>query len=234
MGVRFRLNGFVMLRTVLIIVGIVIALAVLVTAGVIEGIRTNRWGVTEDLQTASARLKDVPRVVGPWTGTDLWIEPKILERAEATGSLSRVYQNNKTGTAVSALLLCGPSGPIGAHTPDICYGGLGYKMMGREVRKTITLADGTVSAYWSCQFTKPDSPGDLGLEVVWAWGVDGGWVAADEPRREFISHNALHKLYVTRGLTPADRDDRVPPDPIREFLMEFLPEVKKAIAPGPG
>ena len=215
-----------MLRAALIIV----ALAVLVVAGVVEGYLSNRWGPSDELRTMSARVGRVPRVIGPWTGVEMRMEQKILDRAEATAAMSRAYQHEKSKAIVSVLLLCGPTGPIGAHTPDICYGGLGYKMMGSETRKTVSLSDNSTPAYWSARFEKPSDPG---LEVCWAWGVDGDWVASTSPRSEFMGRKGLFKLYATRGLTPGEREGRPAPDLIREFLTDFLPEVKRALAASP-
>ena len=200
------------------------ALALLVAAAVVEGIRSNRWGASEDLQAAAAKLNHVPAAFGPWSSTENPIEPEILKKAEAVGSVSRVYENRNEGSRVAVLLLCGRSGPVGAHTPDICYAGLGYKMNGHEIRKSI--AD---SSYWMGRFEKPN--GDSGLMVSWAWSVDGNWVAADNPRVEFIGRDVLYKLYVTRGLTVGERDNTsTGSDPTQEFLKDFLPEVKKALA----
>jgi len=210
-----------MLRA-LMIIG---ALALLVAAAIVEGIRSNRWGASEDLKAAAAKMQNVPPAFGPWTSTENPIDAEILKKAEAVGSLSRVYENRNDRSRVSVLLLCGRSGPIGAHTPDICYAGLGYKMQGRELRKT--LAD---SSYWTGRFEKPG--GDSSLMVSWAWGVDGSWTAAENPRVEFIGHDALYKLYVTRGLTQSERTNlATDPDPTAVFLTDFLPEVKKALAP---
>jgi hypothetical protein len=128
------------------------------------------------------------------------------------------------------LLLCGPSGPIGAHTPDICYAGIGYKMVGGEVNKPVKLPDGSAQAFWSARFEKPGGEG--GQMVSWAWTTDGNWVASTTPRRDFILHAVLYKLYVSRGLTAAERDNKPSTgDPTQDFLTDFLPEVKKALAP---
>jgi len=212
-----------MLRAVLIVA----ALAVLVAAGVLEGYLTNRWGPSDELRLMSARVGKVPRVVVPWTGSDLAMDQKILDRAEATAAMHRSYQNEKTKASVSVLLLCGPPGPIGAHTPDICYGGLGYKMMGTETRKIVPLADGSTPAYWSAKFEKPADPG---LEVCWAWGVDGDWVASTSPRSDFLTRKGLYKLYVNRVLPPGEREGRAASDLIAEFLTDFLPEVKRSLS----
>jgi hypothetical protein len=209
---------------------IVGAVLVLAAAGVIEGVRSNRWGLAEDVRAAAARFGAVPPAFGAWTSEESPIDQKVLDRAEAVGSVSRVYTNRKTGARLSVLLLCGESGPIGAHTPDICYGGLGYRMVGKEQRKTVSLADGSTTTYWSGRFDK--SPDEPSLQVCWAWGTDGTWEAAVDPRTEFALRKTLYKLYVTRGLTADERAGKTAPDAVTEFLTEFLPEVKKALAPG--
>lgn len=215
-----------MLKPVLI-VG---ALALLATAGVVEGLRSNRWGATEDVKAAAAKLDGVPREFGPWVSTESPIEQRILDKAEAIGSVSRVYRNRNSGTELSVLLLCGPSGPIGAHTPDICYAGLGYKMIGGEISKPVKMPDGSTPTYWSGRFEKDAK--ESGLIVSWAWSTDGNWVASPNARRDFLLHNVLYKLYVSRGLTAAERDHKpAAADPTQDFLTDFLPEVKKALAP---
>ena len=205
----------------LLIIG---ALALLVAAAVVEGVRSNRWGASEDLKAAAAKLQNVPPAFGSWTSTENPIDAEILKKAEAVGSVSRVYENKNDRSKVSVLLLCGRSGPIGAHTPDICYAGLGFTMHGREIGKK----NGD-STYWTGKFEKPN--GDA-LMVSWAWSVNGTWAAAENPRLDFVGHDALYKLYVTRGLSPTERDSITAPDPdpTNEFLKEFLPEVKKALA----
>lgn len=208
------------------------AVVLLVAAGVVEGVLSYRWGATGDATAAAKRLDGVPAAFGPWTSTESPIEKKILDRAEAIGSVSRVYKNRATGTEVSVLLLVGPAGPIGAHTPDICYAGLGYKMVGGEATRGIKLADGSTQTYWDGRFEKPDGGGIL---VSWAWGTDGNWAAATAPRRQFVDHTVLYKLYVSRGLTPAERAGRPADgkDPTQEFLTDFLPEVKRTLAAPP-
>jgi hypothetical protein len=206
------------------------AVGVLVGAALFEGARTNRWGDAEDVRAAAAKLDGVPREVGPWSSTENPIAPKILRVAEAVGHVSRTYRNRDTGAQVEVLLLCGPSGPIAAHTPDVCYAGNGYKMVGRRSRMTLPAAGGTAATYWSARFEKEAT--DDALRVCWAWGVDGTWEASESPWGEYALRPALYKLYVTRrAAATADADRETNPDPVEEFLTAFLPEVKKALAP---
>lgn len=214
-----------MLRSVLIVAAVV----ALAAAGVVEGFRSNRWGESADAREAAARLDRVPQAVGPWASTESPMPEKVLRVAEAVGHVSRVYRNRASGAEVSVLLLCGPPGPIGSHTPDVCYAGIGYTMVGGAGRRALPLPGGAGASYWSARFRK-DGPNDPQLEVCWAWGGDGDWEASDSPRTQYALRPALYKLYATR-VVPAATDRAQVGDPIAEFLTAFLPEVKKAIAP---
>jgi len=218
-------RGAVAGRAVLVVLG----LGVLVAAAVFEGIRSNRWGVPDDLKAAAALVDRVPAAFGDWTSVEVPVDRKILERAEAVGSLSREYRNPKTGSVVSVMVLCGRSGPIASHTPDICYAGLGYKMDGGALKKTLTTPAGAAS-YWSARFDKGDA--DAGLEVNWAWGADGTWVAASSPRLDFASHGILYKIYATRAVRAADSTRTADADPVHDFLTEFLPVLRAALDAG--
>src|SRR5262245_24191864 len=99
---------------------IVFAVVGLVAAGVLEGMRTNRWGASEEVKTVAERLTKVPGAFGEWTSKDAVMDPNIMKVAGATGYVDRTYTNGVTGETLGVLILSGPSGPIGAHTPDIC------------------------------------------------------------------------------------------------------------------
>jgi hypothetical protein len=214
-----------MLRPVLIVA----AVAALAVAGVVEGVRSNRWGESADAREAAGRLDRVPAAFGPWTSTEFPMSDRVLRVAEAVGHVSRTYRNGTTGQEVSVLLLCGPPGPIGSHTPDVCYAGNGYKMQRAEVRHPLALSGGAAASYWSARFGKD---GEAPLEVCWAWGVDGDWEAADSARTAYALQPALYKLYATRVVRPDPPGGPASTaDPIAEFLTAFLPEVKKALSP---
>jgi hypothetical protein len=210
---------------------LVIALAVagLAAAAVVEGKRNKRWGTTEEGRAAAAKLGAVPAAFGDWASEEVKIEEKVLKVAEADGHVSRAYKNRKTGAEVTVLMLCGPSGPIGAHTPDVCYAGAGYAMAGDAQKVTVAPPGEPGATYWSARFDKKAPPS--ALRVCWMWGTDGNWEASENAR--FGLQSALYKMYVVRSESDGPAARATERDPVREFLTDFLPEVRKALAPPP-
>jgi hypothetical protein len=214
--------------------GLVIGLAAgfVVAVGLLEGIWSNRWGSSEDPRTVAVRLERIPMNFGEWVGTDAPLDPKIIRVAEATGTISRVYVNRHTGTRIDVLLLTGPTGPIGSHTPDVCYGGLGYSMQGTANPVRITWGGGSAD-FWNARFEKKAGT-DRPLQVLWAWGVDGDWEASSNPRADFALRSTLNKLYVVHMDNRLDRTRQPDLSTLKEFLSEFLPLVKQALSPDAG
>lgn len=218
---------------------LVIVLAVGGLAAAVLVDRLTSGTASGDAREASARLDNVPAEFGDWTSTEVPMDDKVLRVAEATGHVSRIYRNRKTGNLVSVLLLSGPPGPIGAHEPKYCYEGNGFEMSGAPQKKALGTPDGTGATYWSVLFAKKGPASEVPLRVCWMWGVDGDWKASDNPRTEFALRRTLYKLYVSRAepkgptvpanSTGAQTNDQAP-DPVNEFLTAFLPEVKRALA----
>lgn len=213
--------------------GLIVFLAagLVVAVALIEGIRSNRWGATEDFQVAARKLERVPREFGAWVGTDSPLDEKIIRIAEAVGNLSRSYVNRKNGERINVLLLCGPTGPIGAHTPDVCYEGIGFSCKGNPTAKGFVLPNGGRASFWTARFEKPSAI-EGALRVYWAWSVNGDWEATKNPRTDFALQTLLYKLYVVRAENPAIRGEPNH-DPVDEFLTEFLPLVKTALTADP-
>lgn len=205
-----------------------VAAAGLIAAAVVE-FATSDAG-SGDVRAAAAKVGAVPTAFGDWTSTESPLDEKVLKVAEAAGHVSRTYASRKNKAQVGVLLLCGPTGPIGAHTPEVCYASSGYAMNGQPQKMTAVLPDGTTAAYWSVRFEKKPPATDPPLRVCWMWGTGGDWNASDNPRTDFALHGALYKLYVQRpeARTPEGAAPGAP-DPIPAFLTAFLPEVKKAL-----
>jgi hypothetical protein len=211
------------------------ATAFVILTGLAQGYWTYRWSTPLGQQVAAERLARVPHDVGDWRGEDLRLPEDHVQAAGLTGYVLRVYTNRFTGEVVTLLIVCGPPGPISVHTPDVCYGAVGYKMDGDPVRKTVEaegLADG--STFWTADFKKPRGDVDPGKRVTWGWSTGGAWQAVNKPRLTFARARALYKLYVVRDLTPDS--GRADADVGLAFLRRVLPELHAALAAdgGPG
>ena len=206
---------------------IVVGLLFVLATGLVHGLWSNRWSGEGDLEAAAARLPEAPLNVAGWKGRD---EPALdarrLARAGAAGHLRRFYVNDK-GQGISVALLCGRFGPLSVHTPDVCYSGAGYEMLGAPLHREIHLADGGTAEVWTARFHKPSAPTEAPLRLYWTWSAGAGWKAPNSPRWTFRMRPVLYKLYVARELTRLDE----PPenDPCFQFLASWLPQLDKRL-----
>src|SRR5260370_19693220 len=118
---------------------IVLFAAMTLGAGVYHGLRTDRWRTSSELQNAIGRLDGVPSSLGDWHGEAEPLDAEDLKRAGIKGHISYRFRNVVTGEKVSMLIVCGRSGPIAVHTPEICYGGAGFEAFRERYRKEIAI-----------------------------------------------------------------------------------------------
>jgi hypothetical protein len=205
-----------------------VVLSLLVLSGLVHGLWTGRWQGVQGLDCAGVRLDQVPTTLGGWQSEPLPLDPKHIAQAGLSGCWMRRYVRGLDGPAVTVLLMCGRSGPVSIHTPDICYGGAGYDMVGQPVR--ITAATAPQVEFWTARFRKEGAVVPSYLRIFWAWSADGTWQAPDRPRLTFASFPVLYKLYVLREL---DRpEEPLEDDPCLRFLRDALPEVGPALFNG--
>jgi Protein of unknown function (DUF3485) len=214
---------------------VILAGIVILGAGVVHGILTLRWEAPQEMLAAAEKVPAIPLKVGEWAGEDLPIDKEQLKQTEAHGAVSRRYVNNKTGTAVVVLLLCGRAGPLSVHQPTVCFQGTGHVAKGNPRRfSLIGDAESSWGALWTADFEKAGSTVPEEQRVFWGWSDDASaWQAPDHPRVTFVGRSYLYKLYVVRELpTAADNaPDLIDDDPCSAFLRVFLPEAKRALRP---
>jgi hypothetical protein len=149
----------------------------MVGAGVIHGLRTDRWGAKADIESAASRLDGVPMTMGEWEGRPMEINARQLAIAEAVGHLSRAYVNRRTGMEVSVVVLCGRPGPIALHSPEVCYAGSGYSLKSETEKCAVKGDDGFTADLYKAQFVKAGAAPDT-LNVFWAWKANGAGLRA--------------------------------------------------------
>lgn len=212
--------------------------AMVVAVGAVHGLYSNRWSTSADLNERIRRLESVPAVLGDWHA-EVDAEGKIIDRltedelrgSGIKGHFYGHYTNGITGESVNLLIVCGRSGPISVHTPDVCYGGSGFEQIGEQVRKDISINREEKRSVWALKFKSPSTLARSQIEVNWAWNGGSGWMAPESPRWTFAGYSSLYKLYVVRELSslPSAKDQ----DPSVSFLQTFLPELEKILNPTP-
>jgi hypothetical protein len=201
---------------------------VLLAAGVLHGLHTDRWRTTADLDDAVRRLDAVPQDLGDWHGEKQVFDADDLRRAGIRGHSGYRYRNAATGERISLLIVCGRFGPISVHTPDICYGAAGYTAIGDRVQKKISVGSDRTQSVWALQFKAPPTSSAAPIEVNWVWNGGKGWVAPENSRWAFSGYPVLYKLYVVRELPVKAATQQS--DPSASFLQTFLPELEKVLA----
>jgi hypothetical protein len=205
------------------------ALALLAGDVLLYGSWTNRWTSSRELDEAVARLKAAPKELGEWQAEDLELSNREVAQAEIAGYLFRRYKNQRTGEAITILLLCGRSGPMSVHTPDICYRGAGYSQVGGEARTEVLRAGAEQpTKVWSANFAKEGPLTTSRLRISWAWKAQQSWEAPDNPRLAFAGRSALYKLYVVRQLNSSS--ERAEEELCQDFLSQLLPQLDRVLS----
>jgi len=206
------------------------ALVLIVGAGLVNGVWTNRWGPSPGLVALGARFESVPMVIGDWKGTALELPAGDRAMAGAVACLSRVYANPSRGVSVSVLLVGGLPGKISTHTPDVCYRGTGYTVDSPSPFERRYGPDDQRAQFRTTLVTRAGTSPSV-LRILWSWNASKGWSAPAEPRWEFGTAPALCKLYVIRetGGAVVDPGD----DPCNDFLSVFLPELDRLVFSAP-
>ena len=208
-----------------------LAALLVVFNGVFHGIHTDRWSRSVDVEAAATRCKSLPLRIGDWTGEDANpLSDTEIKRAEIAGYVRRQYTHSKRGP-IHILLLCGRPGPISAHTPEICFSGAGYEIIGeRQKHRAIASNDDPSGEFWTVRF-RSSNPQAPPIRAFWAWSDGGAWRAAENPRWSYARSGYLYKLYVTRAMT--DVDEPIKTDPCLDFLSVLLAELGKALSVDP-
>lgn len=208
---------------------LVCALVLLAGSGVGQRLWSGAWSLSNEPAAAAARLEAVPLTVGDWEAMDKPLDKRQLDRAEATGSLSRLYRQRGSGAEVSVLIICGRPGPVCVHTPDICYAGLGFQVAGAESRYKYEGDDAPAAEFVAANFEKTDAIGKERLRIYWGWKGGSGWLAPNNPRLALGAAKALYKIYLV--YRPLPGTELTAKDPCQDLMRDLLPELEKALSP---
>ncbi|MFO0865534.1 MAG: exosortase-associated EpsI family protein [Gemmataceae bacterium] len=195
---------------------------IVVGAGLVHGKLYDRWGSSQALEDAVARVDQVPMEIDGLIGETQSAEAEEFRAARAKGYWVRTYRDPDRKTECLVILMCGRPGDMSIHTPDVCYKGAGYEMFGQPS----TAAIGELGLFWTARFVK-QSLGNDDLRLYWAWTNDGAWRAPESPRWEFRGGRFLYKLYIARRAS--GRDDAKEKETTEAIMRRLLPAFRQTL-----
>jgi hypothetical protein len=202
------------------------AVCLIVGAGLVDGLWTNRWGVTGAAVEMGARMERVPMVISDWRGTGVELPALDRQVAGADACLARRYSNLSRGLTVWVVLLAGLPGKITTHTPDVCFPSTGYTLGSAVPFPYRYGRDGRRADFWTTVGTR-EGPNPSVLRVFWSWNDGKGWSAPEAPRWQFGGAPVLCKLYVVRESAGSVAEPAA--DPAMDFLRLFLAELDRDV-----
>jgi hypothetical protein len=201
------------------------AVAAILVSGIVHGIWTGRWEITDEPGASVARLPNVSMDLGDWQGETLAAESQQL--GDASGCLLRRYTNRFTGAAVTMFLVCGRPGPVAIHPPDSCYAAGGYQVLTPSKFKVPVDGDATPSEFRVARMRKKRASEQSQVRIYWSWNEGAGWRVPANPRWTFASARVLFKLYLVRELV--DLEESLDDDPCIDLMHRLLPELDKVL-----
>lgn len=174
-----------------------------------------------DLAPAGKHLEKLPNEFGNWQlQASRPMDPLILKTLQCSGSVLRKYMNQATGESVDLSLIVGPSGPTSVHTPEVCYSSRDYEQLAAPQKFQVRAESKPAESFWRLIF-RSTGPRLDELTVAYAWNDGTGWQASSQPRFQFSGRRLLYKLQLASYSASGEAASRR--DPIREFLLDFLP-----------
>jgi hypothetical protein len=205
------------------------ALVVVMAAGLVHGLWTNRWGQSAELEEAVARLERCPIQFDGWKSKSEKIDAEALEQARAAGAWVRRFNHPQYGSFL-VILMCGQGGPMSVHRPENCYRGAGYEMTSPARRASLEMTQGEEPAeYFSALFLLQEETRTVRLRIFWSWFDGQSWKAPSSPRVSFARSPALYKLYVIREMTGPEATSEE--EFAKDYLRRLLPRLSQALTP---
>lgn len=195
--------------------------AALVACGIVHGYWTDRWAPPVETTQAAERLDAIPLEMGEWEGEALEVKPGEAGAGVAR-CIRRRYVHRKSGATISLFLVCGRSGPVSIHTPDVCYGASGF-----TINTSGRYETDSGDSMWKTEATRTSATEETRLRLYWGWSDGSAWTAASDPRVQFARRPVLHKLYVVRELSGWNESNRG--EPCEEFLQTLLPVLQRVL-----
>ena len=144
------------------------------------------------LRLAQQRLESVPSHFGAWhLQEEQPLPDSTVNMLQCSAHLSRRYVHQETGRIVELVILVGDSGPLVAHTPEVCMRSREFQQI-RPATQVQGRKGDRENHFLVASFRARTVEGEK-LDVYYAWSRDGEvWEAPDSPR---VSLGPLPLLY---------------------------------------
>jgi uncharacterized protein DUF3485 len=203
----------------------IFAVVAVLTTGLVHGIWTGRWEITDEPGASVALLPTVSMELGDWQGDTLDAESRQI--GDASGCLLRRYTNKFSGANVTVFLLCGRPGPVAIHPPDSCYAAGGFEIATPSLFKAPAESNSNGAEFRVARMRKKRAGEQTQLRVFWSWNDGKGWRVPSNPRVTFAPSQVLFKLYLVRELP--DYEEPLDDDPSVDLMKRLLPELEKTL-----
>lgn len=172
-------------------------------------------------------LKELPRELGDWRGTDEPMDPQIARNTGCTDYVFRIYTNTKTGARVGLILLYGPAEEVFLHAPEKCYPAAGYATLAGPEAQTVT-AGSARYPFTSLLFAKGEGGRTNRQEVYYTWRYLDHWTPELVVMKRIERIPGMFKVHLSRQAGPGEL--REVGNPCEAFLAELMPWVDHRLA----
>lgn len=179
------------------------------------------------LRQGADTLARLPSTIGTWrTLESAPLDDDVLAMLQCRAHQSRVYIDEETGEKVRLVLLFGASGPLVAHTPEICYSSANFEII-ESSQPVIVRGAGTGADVFDKVVFRSRSVAAEAQQVLYAWLRPGGqWEAPRNPRLKLAGAPILFKLQLSTEAplqSTQAKDQSATADADQRFLSDLLP-----------
>jgi hypothetical protein len=215
------------------IFAVALAVGLTLASGIVQGVVRHRWGPSREMRAAAERVQGFPAEFGGESGRQ-WrlrstetMSERALEMLECAGYFIRTYENQQSGSRVTATMLVGPTGTMVSHTPEVCFVSNAHQQRGASEEIVISGASGGEGEFRTMTFDpKEQASGANTLRVYYAWSSGGAW-SAEDSKLARLFEPYLYKIQISSVL--ASGDDPEADDACRAFLRDFIPVAEKVL-----
>ncbi len=205
-------------------------LLVVALVGASAGVRWVRAGQYADLieagELAPFSMDDLPTTFGPWKGEDAKLDSEIARATGASGLLSRIYTDGRTGVKLSVIVLYGPATKVYIHSPEVCYPGSGFRTVEGPLVQKISVGDQKIP-FASLLYEKGVGSVLDRRQVYYSWHYVGQWSPAMLLQKKVDRLPGMFKVHIERRAGMHEQIDLN--DPCIGFLELMLPDIQRRI-----